>query len=168
MMKQLVNTKNGLEEIDVSLAECLADVVKNWYKELHVEYITENGIKLHVLSSGVIFKDEDWQDDWLDKKSEYILPDGRKENRTANINYSKSIPSKLNNKGQQLELNADGVKGIPVHRIVAEAFYGKDNIKGLEVHHRDNNALNNQLWNLIPLKKSDHKIITDEGKKTPR
>jgi len=167
-MKQLVNTKNGLEEIDVSLAECLIDVAKNWYKELHVEYETETGIKLHVLSSGVIFKKDDWQDDWLDKKSEYVLPDGRKEHRTLNVNYAKAMPTILDKKGQQLELNASGFKGLPVHRIVAEAFYGRDNIKGLEIHHRDNNALNNQLWNLIPLKKSDHTVITNEGKKAPK
>lgn len=172
-MKQLVNTKDGLEIKNISLDRCVKDVAKNWCKELHAVY-EKNGIVLHVLSSGVIFSKRNWQDDWVDKKCKVNLPKQPKiytkniVNRTVyrNVDYSKAIPTKLDPTGQYLLLNDKGTKGLKVHQIVACAFYNDEYIKGKSIHHRDNNTLNNQLWNLIPLdEEKEHQIIHREDRK---
>ena len=141
-MKQLVNTKDGLKEIEVTEDELLKEVSKNYVHEQWAEYVLKDGTKVHVASSGVILSDEDWQGE-------------------DNIDYSKNMPAKLTPNGQDYKLIG---KGDSVHRIVAEAFYRKYygetfSFEGKHVHHKDNNSLNNQLWNLIVLQGNVHNEI---------
>ena len=138
-MKQLVNTKDGLKEIEVTENELLKEVSKNYVHEQWAEYVLKDGTKVHVASSGVIISDEDWEDE-------------------NNVDYSKNMSAKLTPDGQKYKLIE---KEDSVHRIVAEAFYRKyygDNysFEGKHVHHKDNNSLNNQLWNLIVLDSKTH------------
>lgn len=51
-----------------------------------------------------------------------------------------------------------------LHRLVAIAYGDKD-IKGMEVHHKDENKLNNDIDNLEIMSKSEHIILHNTGKK---
>jgi len=69
------------------------------------------------------------------------------------------------------EINESGYKVFsttkkPVHIWVAEEEHGKENVGGNEVHHLDQDKLNNKRENLIVLMKKDHyKIHTYEGQR---
>ena len=54
-------------------------------------------------------------------------------------------------------------KGIAVHRIMAHTFFGYK--PGFDVHHKDENPLNNALSNLVYLTREEHARIHREGKK---
>ena len=47
--------------------------------------------------------------------------------------------------------------GELIHRYIYRKKFNLGD--GYEVHHIDNDKLNNEIWNLISLKKEDHKII---------
>ncbi|MGM5488321.1 MAG: HNH endonuclease [Nanobdellota archaeon] len=55
--------------------------------------------------------------------------------------------------------------GFPVHRWVATKKYGKEKIKGKEIHHIDGNKENNNNDNLILLSKEDHFLLHNYLKK---
>ena len=48
-------------------------------------------------------------------------------------------------------------KGMLVHQIMANTFYGFK--PGYDVHHKDENTLNNSLSNLVYLSKSEHRRL---------
>lgn len=54
-------------------------------------------------------------------------------------------------------------KGMSVHRIMAYTFFGYK--PGFDVHHLDENKLNNSLSNLVYLTREEHARIHHEGKK---
>lgn len=146
-MKQLVCIKSELKEIDVDDDTCNADVVKNCTPEQWAGWELSDGTKVHVASSGVIIPDTYWVSE-------------------KQVDYSKNMPAKLTSDAQDYRLET----GDSVHWVVVHAFYTKfygDNYSfdGKEIHHRDNNALNNQLANLIVLDVSKHKAIHTQARK---
>ena len=142
---QIVNvkdTKKGLKIIRPSMKELRKNVIKNYSPEQCAEDVS-NKVKVRVLPSGVIISDYQWEKHKMDKKG---------------INYSKMMATYLTADAQNLILKKTGE---PVHQIVFKAFYkkycGKDYISnGTDIHHIDNNALNNQLWNLVVLDRTTH------------
>jgi hypothetical protein len=55
-------------------------------------------------------------------------------------------------------------KNVAVHRILMYTFYG---YKKLDIHHIDENKLNNTLKNLVYLTREEHTNIHHKGKKSP-
>ncbi len=55
-----------------------------------------------------------------------------------------------------------------VHRWVAEKKYGKEAIKGMEIHHIDGEKTNNNKDNLILLMKEDHYLLQEYEKENIR
>ena len=43
-----------------------------------------------------------------------------------------------------------------LHRLVFEDFYNIKLPSHIEIHHEDGNKLNNEIWNLVPMTKSEH------------
>lgn len=61
----------------------------------------------------------------------------------------------------------EGNHGKLLHRLIWEDFYGKPVPKDYDIHHRDHNPLNNEIWNLQCCEHSKHmrfhsKNISDE------
>ena len=137
---QLVHDKHkGLYEIEVSESELHTEVKKNYTHELSVKWKLKDGTPVIVLASGAIIYDKNQKQ----------------------INYSYMVPTYLTPDGQTLKLQGTDEA---VHQIVVDAFYteyyGKDfSHKNKVIHHKDNNALNNQLWNLIVLDSETHGAI---------
>lgn len=73
-------------------------------------------------------------------------------------------------KEKKTEMGEDGYlvfkdSGKHVHRWKAEKKYGKEAIKGKEVHHIDGDKLNNKEHNLILLRKNDHYLLHEFQRK---
>lgn len=146
-MKQLVCIKSKLAEIDVDDDACMADVVKNCTLEQWADWELSDGTKVHVASSGVIIPN----DYWVSEKQ---------------VDYSKNMPAKLTSDAQDYKLaTGDSVHWVVVHAFYKKFYGGNYSFEGKEIHHRDNNALNNQLANLILLDVTKHKSIHEEAKK---
>ena len=43
-----------------------------------------------------------------------------------------------------------------LHRLIFEDFYNIKLPSHIEIHHEDGNKLNNEIWNLVPMTKSEH------------
>jgi len=48
---------------------------------------------------------------------------------------------------------------FPLHKLVAVAEYGIDEVKGKHIHHKNKHSIDNRPSNLIPLEKSEHKTV---------
>lgn len=46
-----------------------------------------------------------------------------------------------------------------LHRLVFEDFYQTEIPEDWIIHHEDGNKLNNEIWNLVPMTKSEHAAI---------
>lgn len=57
-------------------------------------------------------------------------------------------------------------KSVPIHRILMYTYYGYRDGKVWNIHHIDENKLNNNIENLIYLTKSDHNSLHKKGKPT--
>jgi len=63
-----------------------------------------------------------------------------------------------NNGYRQVHHHHDGEKlSFPIHRLVAVAEYGYDEVVGKEIHHKNKHPLDNRPENLVPLEKGLHK-----------
>jgi len=64
---------------------------------------------------------------------------------------------------------AEGNYGKSLHRLIFEDFYQCDLDEmfpeGIIIHHDDENKLNNEIWNLIPMTRSEHKALHNKGNK---
>ena len=73
---------------------------------------------------------------------------GSSEGRIMNIRTQRILKPTINEKGYyQVCLRKNNVQySVRVHRIIAETFLGEH--AGMDVRHKDNNRLNNQVDNL--------------------
>lgn len=53
----------------------------------------------------------------------------------------------------------EGNHGKALHRLVFEDFYNIELPPDIDIHHHDGDKLNNNIWNLIPLTRSEHIAI---------
>ena len=55
----------------------------------------------------------------------------------------------------------------PLHRLVFEDFYkislNEEFPEGVVIHHEDGNKLNNNIWNLVPMSKAEHRRVHNIG-----
>lgn len=80
-----------------------------------------------------------------------------KEFEDYNIDPLTAVITDKNGIEQQIKINKKGrpmFKGIPVHQLMMHTFYGYK--KGYDIHHLDENKLNNALSNLVYLTPSEH------------
>lgn len=61
--------------------------------------------------------------------------------------------------------NEKGNRGKLLHRLIFEDFYQIKLPSKIIIHHLDENKLNNNIWNLIPLTRSEHIYVHSKGKK---
>ena len=59
----------------------------------------------------------------------------------------------------------EGNNGKALHRLIFEDFYQIELPSNIHVHHDDGNKTNNEIWNLIPMTASEHKILHNKGNK---
>ena len=53
----------------------------------------------------------------------------------------------------------EGNHGKFLHRLIFEDFYNIKLPSNIEIHHDDGDKTNNEIWNLIPLTKSEHRLL---------
>jgi len=75
------------------------------------------------------------------------------------------IITDLNGNVQELKIvrGRPCFKGLPVHRIIMYTFYGYRDGHKWDIHHLDENKLNNSLNNLVYLTCSSHTILHKKG-----
>lgn len=56
-----------------------------------------------------------------------------------------------------------GHHGKLLHRLIFEDFYNIKLPSDIDIHHNDGNKLNNNIWNLIPLTRSEHMAFHQTG-----
>ena len=54
-----------------------------------------------------------------------------------------------------------------LHRLIFEEFYQTEIPSDWIIHHEDENKLNNEIWNLVPMSKEEHVAIHHKGKTVP-
>ena len=54
-----------------------------------------------------------------------------------------------------------------LHRVIFEDFYQIKLPSNIVIHHEDGNKLNNKIWNLIPMTKSEHAALHSKGVPMP-
>ena len=85
----------------------------------------------------------------------------------SDVLHTKWGTARINNKGYYaITTSKQGNRDKLLHRLIWENNYG-DVPKGLEIHHKDNNKLNNCLMNMVILTKSDHMKLHKTGKNNP-
>lgn len=68
--------------------------------------------------------------------------------------------AKLDNKGYYLiTTRKEGYHGKALHRLLFEDFYNISLPPNIDIHHLDGDKLNNNIWNLIPLTRSEHMTL---------
>ena len=58
----------------------------------------------------------------------------------------------------------EGNEGKMLHRLVFEDFYNITLPSNIVIHHNDENPLNNEIWNLIPMTPEEHNTLHHKGK----
>lgn len=61
----------------------------------------------------------------------------------------------------------EGNHGKYLHRLIFEDFYKIILPDNIFIHHNDENPLNNNIWNLIPLTKKEHNMLHNTAEKHP-
>lgn len=90
----------------------------------------------------------------------------------STIIQTKYGTAKINDKGYyQITSGKEGNHRKLLHRLIFEDYY---NIKlneefpeGIILHHNDENKLNNEIWNLIPMTREEHQRLHHTGKPMP-
>lgn len=88
------------------------------------------------------------------------------------VKHSKWGTSKTNNYGyHQIKSGKEGHHGKLLHRLIFEDYYNinleEEFPNGVHIHHQDENKLNNEIWNLIPMSPSEHSSLHNKGKNHP-
>ena len=85
--------------------------------------------------------------------------------KPSNILHTDWGTAKINNKGYyQITTRKENNHHKLLHRLIWERNYGNLPPQN-HIHHIDNNALNNCIWNLEPMSKSEHhKLHNSDGK----
>jgi len=74
--------------------------------------------------------------------------------------------ARINTKGYYaISSMKEGNNGKALHRLIFEDFYQTKLPTDIHIHHNDGNKLNNEIWNLIPMTASEHKILHNKGNK---
>ena len=60
--------------------------------------------------------------------------------------------------------NDKGNHSKKLHRLIFEDFYKIKLPSNIVIHHEDGNKLNNNIWNLVPMRNDEHTIIHHQGK----
>lgn len=58
----------------------------------------------------------------------------------------------------------EGNHSKKLHRLIFEDFYQIKLPSNMVIHHEDENKLNNEMWNLVPMTHEEHAIIHHKGK----
>jgi len=61
----------------------------------------------------------------------------------------------------------EGNRDKLLHRLIFEDFYNIKLPSDILIHHDDENKLNNEIWNLIPMTKKEHHVLHHKNKKIP-
>lgn len=56
----------------------------------------------------------------------------------------------------QITSRKEGNHGKKLHRLIFEDFYNITLPDDIQIHHNDGDKLNNNIWNLVPMKKGEH------------
>ena len=76
--------------------------------------------------------------------------------------------AKINTYGRYvITSKKEGLNMKFVHRLIWEAFYGKEIPEGYDIHHADNNKLNNAIQNLQCVEHSKHAAFHIRGDNNP-
>lgn len=59
----------------------------------------------------------------------------------------------------------EGNNAKKLHRLIFEDFYQIKLPSNIHIHHDDGDKTNNEIWNLIPMTASEHKILHNKGNK---
>ena len=65
----------------------------------------------------------------------------------------------------QITSKKEGNHNKMLHRLIIEDFYNTTLPDDWVVHHDDGNKTNNNIWNLIPMPKSEHSVLHHKGMK---
>ena len=72
--------------------------------------------------------------------------------------------ARLNDYGYyRISSKKEGNKGKLLHRLIFEEFYNIELPSHVEIHHEDGNKTNNEIWNLVPMTKSEHMYLHQSG-----
>jgi hypothetical protein len=74
--------------------------------------------------------------------------------------------AKINKRGYYyISSHKEGNNGKKLHRLIFEDFYKINLPSNIHIHHDDENKTNNEIWNLIPMTSSEHRILHNKGNK---
>lgn len=75
--------------------------------------------------------------------------------------------AKLNVNGYYVVSAKNEHHGKYLHKLIIEDYYNVTLPDDWVVHHDDGDPLNNEVWNLIPMPKSEHSILHNSGENNP-